>query len=181
MELAYLMAWVASMLLHELGHYAAALWYGVRVERVFLFYDANDRALLRWRIGRTVFGIGWLPLGSYIETAGTARHELCGMPIGEAPLAWEMQARTRFQQGAILVAGCTVNAVIALATAHWYGWTPFALVNGAMALFNMLPMAGMDGGRVVALIHVGPTAKRVMTLAWAGFVLWALWLIAELF
>ena len=48
------------IILHELGHFAAAKAVGMRVERFSLFFG---RTPLRWQRGETEYGIGWLPLG----------------------------------------------------------------------------------------------------------------------
>jgi len=53
---------------HELGHYLAARWRGVRVE---VFSIGFGRALKQWvdRHG-TVWKIAWLPLGGYVKMHG---------------------------------------------------------------------------------------------------------------
>ncbi|WP_245903515.1 RIP metalloprotease RseP [Humitalea rosea] len=54
--------------IHELGHYLAARWRGVYVER---FSVGFGRALARWTDSRgTEWQIGWLPLGGYVKLHG---------------------------------------------------------------------------------------------------------------
>jgi regulator of sigma E protease len=60
---------------HELGHYLAARWRGVRVET---FSIGFGRALASWtdRSG-TVWKLAWLPLGGYVKLHGQERpHEV---------------------------------------------------------------------------------------------------------
>ena len=57
------------VILHELGHYIPARIFKTRVERFFLFFDVKY-ALFKKKIGDTIYGIGWLPLGGYVKIAG---------------------------------------------------------------------------------------------------------------
>ena len=54
------------IVLHELGHFIPARLFGTRVEKFFLFFDVKF-ALFKKKIGETVYGIGWLPLGGYVK------------------------------------------------------------------------------------------------------------------
>jgi regulator of sigma E protease len=58
---------------HELGHYLAARWRGVRVET---FSIGFGRAITSWtdRSG-TVWKLAWLPLGGYVKMHGQERPE----------------------------------------------------------------------------------------------------------
>ena len=60
------------MILHELGHFIPAKLFKTRVEKFFLFFDVKF-ALFKKKIGETVYGIGWLPLGGYVKIAGMTR------------------------------------------------------------------------------------------------------------
>src|SRR5580658_5176268 len=57
------------IILHELGHFLPAKWFKCRVEKFMLFFDAGF-ALFKKKIGETVYGIGWLPLGGYVKISG---------------------------------------------------------------------------------------------------------------
>jgi len=58
---------------HELGHYLAARWRGVRVD---VFSIGFGRALTQWTDRRgTVWKIAWLPLGGYVKLHGQERPE----------------------------------------------------------------------------------------------------------
>ena len=57
------------IVLHELGHFIPARMFGTRVEKFFLFFDIKF-ALFKKKIGETVYGIGWLPLGGYVKISG---------------------------------------------------------------------------------------------------------------
>jgi regulator of sigma E protease len=55
------------IILHELGHFAAAKATGMRVERFFLFFPP---ALISKRRGETEYGIGAIPLGGFVKITG---------------------------------------------------------------------------------------------------------------
>jgi regulator of sigma E protease len=53
---------------HELGHYLAARWRGVRVE---VFSIGFGQALTQWTDSRgTVWKLAWIPLGGYVKLHG---------------------------------------------------------------------------------------------------------------
>ena len=55
------------IILHEFGHFIAAKWTGMRVERFFLFFPPK---LWSFKRGETEYGIGWLPLGGFVKITG---------------------------------------------------------------------------------------------------------------
>jgi regulator of sigma E protease len=65
---------VTLVILHELGHFAAAKAVGMRVEKFSLFFGPM---LVKWRRGETVYGVGPIPLGGYVKISGmNPREEL---------------------------------------------------------------------------------------------------------
>ena len=57
------------VVLHELGHFIPAKIFKTRVEKFYLFFDVKF-SLFKKKIGETVYGIGWLPLGGYVKISG---------------------------------------------------------------------------------------------------------------
>jgi regulator of sigma E protease len=57
------------IVLHEFGHYSMAKLFGMRVEKFYLFFNPYF-SLFKKKIGDTVYGIGWLPLGGYVKISG---------------------------------------------------------------------------------------------------------------
>ena len=52
------------IVIHEFGHYLPAKWFGVRIEKFYLFFDYKF-SLFKKQIGETEWGIGWIPSVSY--------------------------------------------------------------------------------------------------------------------
>lgn len=106
--LIFSLALMAMIILHELGHFAAAKWCGMRVEKFSLFFGSTP---LRKRIGETEYGVGWLPLGGYVRISGMTRDEkVRGEPTER--LYWKAPTWKRV---VVIIAGPAVNVVCALA------------------------------------------------------------------
>ena len=68
--MSWLLAFVGFALLvilHELGHFAAAKAVGMRVERFSLFFPPT---LLKKKVGETEYAIGAVPAGGYVKISG---------------------------------------------------------------------------------------------------------------
>ena len=64
----FLLSLSLLIVLHELGHFIPAKLFKTRVEKFYLFFDVKY-SLFKKKIGETVYGIGWLPLGGYVKIA----------------------------------------------------------------------------------------------------------------
>jgi len=96
----------ALIILHELGHFAAAKAVGMRVDRFSLFFG---RTPLRFQRGETEYGIGWLPLGGFVKITGMNPHE--EMPPEARPRAYFRQPV--WKRIVVIAAGPAVNLVLA--------------------------------------------------------------------
>src|SRR3954449_8540557 len=67
-----LLGFMALIVLHEFGHFAAAKAVGMRVERFALFFPP---LLLRKKIGETEYAIGSIPAGGYVKISGMSPAE----------------------------------------------------------------------------------------------------------
>jgi regulator of sigma E protease len=96
----------ALIILHELGHFAAAKAVGMRVERFSLFFG---RTRLRFQRGETEYGIGWVPLGGFVKITGMNPQE--DIPAEAAPRAYYRQPV--WKRLVVIAAGPAVNIVLA--------------------------------------------------------------------
>jgi regulator of sigma E protease len=102
------LGFAALIILHELGHFAAAKAVGMRVERFSLFFPP---LILRRRRGETEYAIGSIPLGGYVKITGMN-------PAEDIPP--EVAHRAYFRQPVwkrvvVIAAGPAVNIVLAFA------------------------------------------------------------------
>jgi len=96
----------ALIILHELGHFAAAKAVGMRVERFALFFPPM---LFLVRRGETEYGVGAIPLGGYVRISGMNPSE--ELPPEVAPRAY--YAQPPWKRIVVIFAGPLVNFVIA--------------------------------------------------------------------
>ena len=102
------------VLLHELGHYIPAKIFKTRVERFFLFFDVKF-ALFKKKIGDTIYGIGWLPLGGYVKIAGMIDESMDTEHLKKDPEPWEFRSKPAWQRLIIMLGGVTVNIILGFA------------------------------------------------------------------
>ncbi len=94
------------ILVHEFGHYAAAKYFGVRVE---VFSIGFGKRLAGFKRGDTDYRISALPLGGYVKMAGENPLESrSGAPD-------EFMSHPRWQRFVIAVAGPAMNILLAIA------------------------------------------------------------------
>ncbi|PTX45146.1 site-2 protease [Christiangramia gaetbulicola] len=99
------------IVLHELGHFVPAKLFKTRVEKFFLFFDVKF-ALFKKKIGDTVYGIGWLPLGGYVKISGMIDESMDKEQMALPPKEWEFRSKPAWQRLIIMLGGVTVNLVL---------------------------------------------------------------------
>lgn len=99
------------IVLHELGHFIPAKLFKTRVEKFYLFFDVKF-SLFKKKIGETVYGIGWLPLGGYIKIAGMIDESMDKEQMAQPPQPWEFRSKPAWQRLIIMLGGVTVNIIV---------------------------------------------------------------------
>ncbi|GHC45156.1 RIP metalloprotease RseP [Ulvibacter litoralis] len=99
------------IVLHELGHFIPAKLFKTRVEKFFLFFDVKF-ALFKKKIGDTVYGIGWLPLGGYVKISGMIDESMDKEQMAQPPQPWEFRSKPAWQRLIIMLGGVTVNIIV---------------------------------------------------------------------
>src|SRR5699024_8674746 len=99
------------IVLHEGGHFAAAKLFNTKVEKFFLFFDVKF-AFFKKKIGDTVYGIGWLPLGGYVKIAGMIDESMDKEQMAKPPQPWEFRSKPAWQRLIIMLGGVTVNMIL---------------------------------------------------------------------
>jgi len=117
---------------HELGHFLAAKWAGIRVHR-FALGMGNPVPGLKVTRGNTEYAICWLPLGGYVkmasreEDATSSALEGSGAPAGAAPVGPEefFESKPIWKRMIVILAGVTLNVLFA-----WLAFSYLAAKNG---------------------------------------------------
>ena len=99
------------VILHELGHFIPAKLFKTKVEKFYLFFDVKF-SLFKKKIGDTIYGIGWLPLGGYVKIAGMIDESMDLDQMKKEPQPWEFRSKPAWQRLIIMLGGVTVNIVL---------------------------------------------------------------------
>ncbi|TXE08548.1 RIP metalloprotease RseP [Gelidibacter salicanalis] len=139
----FLLSLSLLIVLHELGHFIPARLFKTRVEKFYLFFDIKY-SLFKKKIGDTVYGIGWLPLGGYVKIAGMIDESMDKEQMALPPQPWEFRAKPAWQRLIIMLGGVAVNFVLALliyiVMAFTYGDTDISVasIKGGYLIDNPL-------------------------------------------
>ncbi|WP_298090084.1 RIP metalloprotease RseP [uncultured Sphingomonas sp.] len=156
--LAFVLVIGPLVFVHEMGHYLAGRWFGVKADAFSIGFGREvagftDKRGTRWKVG-------WLPLGGYVKFSGDMNPasqpsaEWLSMPAEERQRTF--QAKPVWQRAIIVAAGPAINfaaAILILAGfALAYGEAVMPPVAGAVAPNSAAAAAGLRAGdRVTAL------------------------------
>jgi regulator of sigma E protease len=130
--------------LHELGHFVPARLFGTRVKKFYLFFDflfplpnVLNFSLFKIKRGETKYGIGWFPMGGYVQIDGMVDESMDTEALKEEPKPWEFRSKPAWQRLIIMVGGVAVNLVL--------GFMIYSMVLFVWGK-EKLPLANMEYG-----------------------------------
>ncbi len=146
------------VVLHELGHFIPAKLFKTKVEKFYLFFDPWF-SLVKKKVGDTVYGIGWLPLGGYVKIAGMVDESMDKEQMKEPPKPWEFRSKPAWQRLIIMIGGVTVNIILAIVifAMMLFTWgkqvmpAESALENGVQVSEVMKNYGFKDGDKLIAI------------------------------
>jgi regulator of sigma E protease len=109
----FLLSLSLLIVLHEMGHFLPAKLFKTRVEKFYLFFDYKF-SLFKKKIGDTVYGIGWIPLGGYVKISGMIDESMDKEQMKKPPQPWEFRSKPAWQRLIIMLGGVTVNFVLGI-------------------------------------------------------------------
>jgi len=101
------------IVLHELGHFIPAKIFKTRVEKFYLFFDYKF-SLFKTKIGETVYGIGWIPLGGYVKISGMIDESMDTEQMKQPAQPWEFRSKPAWQRLIIMLGGVIVNFILGI-------------------------------------------------------------------
>ncbi|MEK9143090.1 MAG: M50 family metallopeptidase [Patescibacteria group bacterium] len=111
------------VLIHEFGHYAVARLIGVHVEEFGLGLPPR---VIGKKIGNTIYSLNWLPIGGFVRLAGEDEVDRPKSKVLSPKSKMYFWARSKKERAAILVAGVTMNFLLAV------GLTGYLLSQGVL-------------------------------------------------
>ncbi len=150
--LAFVLVIGPLVFVHEMGHYLAARWFGVKSD---VFSIGFGREIAGWTDRRgTRWKIAWMPLGGYVRFAGDMNAvsqpsaEWLALPAEQRNQTF--QAKPVWQRAIIVAAGPVVNFVLAVVIlagfALAYGETRTPPVVGTVVAASAAERAGLQAG-----------------------------------
>ncbi|MEN3747832.1 M50 family metallopeptidase [Sphingomonas sp. HF-S3] len=158
MVIAFVLALGPLVFLHELGHYLAGRWFGVKAEVFSVGFGREiggftDKRGTRWKFGM-------LPLGGYVRFAGDmnpgSQPDPNWLALPAAERARTFQAKPLWQRAIIVAAGPIANFLVAIvilgAFAAAYGTITIPPVAGPIKAGTPAATAGLrEGDRILSI------------------------------
>lgn len=154
------------IVLHEWGHYFFARLFKTRVNKFYLFFDflfpiptVLNFALWKKKKGDTEFGIGWFPLGGYVQIDGMMDETQDAEKLKAPPQPWEFRSKKAWQRLFIMMGGIIVNVLVAfiIYAMVLFVWGEKKIVNTslkdgiAVGDSLMYKMGLRDGDKILAV------------------------------
>ena len=133
--------------LHEFGHFAFAKLFKIRVDKFYIFFDflfplpnVLNFALLKKKIGDTEYGIGWFPLGGYVQIHGMVDETQDADALAGPPQDDEFRSKPAWQRLLVMLGGIIMNVItgIVIFTALTFNYGEQYL-PASEARFGILP------------------------------------------
>ena len=103
------------VIIHEGGHFFFAKLFKVRVTKFYLFFDPWFSLLkFKPKNSETEYGVGWLPLGGYVQIAGMVDETQSSDDLNHPEQPWEFRSKPAWQRLLIMVGGVLMNFLLAL-------------------------------------------------------------------
>ena len=119
------------VVIHELGHFLAAKWMGVRVERFSIGFPPR---LFGKKIGDTDYCISAIPLGGYVKLSGMIDESMDGQVTGAD---YEYSSKPVWRRVIIITAGVVMNFILAILILTIVSYTKGEVVYPSTEIGNM--------------------------------------------
>lgn len=157
----FILAFSILVVLHEMGHFLPAKWFGCRVEKFYLFFNPWF-SLWKKQVGETEYGLGWVPLGGYVKISGMIDESMDKEQMKQPAQPWEFRAKPAWQRLIIMLGGVIVNFILALVLFAMilFVWgeerLPVQNLKYGLATDSMAHSIGLQDGDLITAVNNRP-------------------------
>jgi regulator of sigma E protease len=157
----FILAFSILVVLHEMGHFLPAKWFGCRVDKFYLFFNPWF-SLWKKKVGETEYGLGWVPLGGYVKIAGMIDESMDKEQMKQPAQPWEFRSKPAWQRLIIMLGGVIVNFVLALVLFAMilFVWgeerLPVKNLRYGMSADSLATAAGIKDGDLITSVNGKP-------------------------
>ena len=157
----FILSFSILVVLHELGHFLPAKWFGCRVEKFYLFFDPWF-SFFKMKKGDTEYGIGWVPLGGYVKISGMVDESMDKEQMKLPPQPWEFRSKPAWQRLIIMIGGVVVNFLLAfiIFAGILFTWgeekLPVKNLTYGLAADSLALSIGMKDGDIIKQVNDKP-------------------------
>jgi membrane-associated protease RseP (regulator of RpoE activity) len=149
---AFVVAILLSVMLHEAGHFATAKAFGMKATQFFVGFGPT---LWSFRRGETEYGVKAIPAGGFVKIVGMT--DLEEVAHADEPRAFYRQPAT--QRAVVLAAGSTVHFLIAFALI-WFTLSGLGQSTPTTTIGSVAPCLSQDDpARCTAADQPSPAAS----------------------
>jgi regulator of sigma E protease len=159
----FVLAFSILVVLHEMGHFLPAKWFGCRVDKFYLFFNPWF-SLWKKKVGETEYGLGWIPLGGYVKIAGMIDESMDKEQMKQPAEPWEFRSKPAWQRLIIMIGGVVVNFVLALVLFAMilFVWgeerLPVKNLKYGLGADSLAQSVGIRGGDMITAVNSKPVA-----------------------
>lgn len=169
----FILAFSILVVLHEMGHFFPAKWFGCRVDKFYLFFNPWF-SLWKKKVGETEYGLGWIPLGGYVKIAGMIDESMDKEQMNQPAQPWEFRSKPAWQRLIIMIGGVVVNFILAfiLFAMILFVWgeerLPVKNLKYGLSADSLATTVGIQDGDVIKavngkpLVYMNDLAKQMM-------------------
>jgi regulator of sigma E protease len=157
----FILAFSILVVLHEMGHFLPARWFGCRVDKFYLFFNPWF-SLWKKKVGETEYGLGWIPLGGYVKIAGMIDESMDKEQLKLPAQPYEFRSKPAWQRLIIMLGGVTVNFILALVLFAMilFVWgeerLPVKNLRYGLSTDSLATAAGLKDGDLITAVNGKP-------------------------
>ena len=157
----FILSFSILVVLHEMGHFLPAKWFGCRVDKFYLFFNPWF-SLWKKQVGETEYGLGWVPLGGYVKIAGMIDESMDKAQMQLPPQPYEFRSKPAWQRLIIMLGGVVVNFILALIIFAMilFKWgeerLPVKSLTYGLAADSLARVVGLKDGDVITAVNNKP-------------------------